>query len=158
MGTIKKKKVRLDFVRKHLKRHCTAQENIIWRVETDINLYHNDGKRKIWRRRAARDPKHTASSVKHVKHAMAWACMAVTGTTPIVFIDDVTADRRSIRVNYKVYRAMLSAQISPNAAKPIKQSFTVQTDNDLKFRAKETQEFLKVKKDNILQDSSQSPD
>ncbi len=36
------------------------------------------------------DPKHTASSVKHgVGGVMAWACMAVSGTGPLNFTDDL---------------------------------------------------------------------
>ncbi len=88
---------------------------------------------------------------------MAWACMASSGTGLLVFIDDVTEDRSS-RMNSEVYRDILSAQIQPNAAKLIGLCFIVQVDNDPKHTAKTTQEFLKVKKWNILQWPSQSPD
>lgn len=45
-----------------------------------------------------------------------------------------------------MYRAILSAQIKPNAAKLIGRRFTVQMDSDPKHTAKETQAFLKKKK------------
>ena len=47
-----------------------------------MNLYQNDGKRRIWRRKGtAHDPKHTTSSVKHGGGSvMAWACLAANGT------------------------------------------------------------------------------
>jgi len=45
-------------------------------------------------------------------------CMAANGTGSLVFIDDVTADRSS-RMSFEVFRALLSAQIQPNAAKLI---------------------------------------
>ncbi len=83
--------------------------------------------------------------------------MASSGTGLLVFSDDVTEERRSQK-NSEVYRDILSAQIQPNAAKLIGQRFIVQMDNDPKHTAKATQEFLKVKKWNILQWPSQSPD
>ena len=42
--------------------------------------------------------------------------MVVNGSGPLVFIDDMTSDRCS-RMNTEVYRPILSAQISPYAAK-----------------------------------------
>ncbi len=86
---------------------------------------------------------------------MAWVCMAVNGTSSLVFIDDVTADRS---MNSEVFMAILSAHIQPNATKLIGCSFTMQMDNDPKHTAKATQDLLKAKKWNILQWPSQSPD
>lgn len=54
-------------------------------------------------------------------------------------------------MNSEVYRDILTAQIQPNAAKLIERHFTVQMDNDPEHTATATQEFLKVKKWNILQ-------
>lgn len=78
--------------------------------------------------------------------------MDANGTGSLVFIDDVTAEKSS-RMNSEVFRAILSAQIQPNASKLIGRSFTVQVDN-----AKATQYFFKAKKWNVLQCPSQSPD
>ncbi len=41
-----------------------------------MNLYLSDGNAKVWRKKGtAKDPKHTASSVKHGGGiVMAWAC------------------------------------------------------------------------------------
>ncbi len=64
----------------------------------------------------------------------------------------MTEDRSS-RMDSEVYRDILSAQIQPNG-----RHFIVQMDDDPKHTAKATQEFLKVKKWNILQWPSQSPD
>ena len=47
---------------------------------------------------------------------MKWACMAADRTGSLVFIDNVPADRSS-RMNPEENRALLSAQIHPNAAK-----------------------------------------
>ncbi len=66
-----------------------------------------------------------------------------------VFSDDVTEDRSS-RINSEVYRDILSAQIQSNEAKLIGRRFIVQMDSDSKHTANATQEFLKVRKWNIL--------
>lgn len=117
MVTFKNRKVRLNFAGKHLKE--LAQ---LWKKSLDR-----------WNREKQRNSswsKHN-TSVKHDGgNAMAWTCMAASGSlnNRLVFIDD-----RSIRVNCEVYRAMLSAQIQPNAAKLlIGQRFTVQMDKDPK--------------------------
>ena len=157
--SLKNRKARIDFAKKHLKKPAQFWNSILWTDETKINLYQNDGKKKVWRRiGTAHDPKHTTSSVKHGGGSvMAWACMASNGTGSLVFIDDVTKDRSS-QMNSEVYRDILSAQIQPNAAKLIGLHFTVQMDNDPKHTAKATQEFFKAKKWNILLWPSQSPD
>ncbi len=83
--------------------------------------------------------------------------MASSGSGLLLFSDDVTEDKSS-RINSEVYRDILSAQIQSNAAKLIGRCFIVQIDDDPKHTAKATQEFLKLKKWNILQWPSQSPD
>ncbi len=65
---------------------------------------------------------------------------------------------RSSQKNSEVYGDILSAQTQSNAAKLIGRCFVVQMDDDPKHTAKATQKFLKVKKWNILQWPSQSPD
>ena len=157
--SFKNRKARLEFAKKHLKEPVQFWNNILWTDETKINLYQNDGKRRVWRREGtAQDPKHTTSSVKHGGGSvMAWACMAASGTGSLIFIDDVTADKSS-RMNSEVFRAILSAHIQPNASKLIGRRFTMQMDNDPKHTAKATKEVFKAKKWNVLQWPSQSPD
>ena len=160
--SLKNKKTRLEFTKNHLKEPVQFWNNILWTDETKINLYQNDGKRRVWRREGtAHDPKHTTSSVKHGGGSvMAWACMAANGTGSLVFIDDVTADKSS-RMNSEVFRAILSAHIQPNASELIGRHLhlhTVQMDNDPKHTAKATKEIFKAKKWNVLQWPSQSPD
>lgn len=113
-------------IEKHLKKPAQFCNSILWTDETKINLYQNDGKKKVWRRiGTAHDPKHTTSSVKHGGGSvMAWACIASNGTRSLVFIDDVTKDSSS-QMNSEVYRDILSAQIQPIAAKLIGRRFTV---------------------------------
>ena len=153
--SLKNRKTRLEFAKQHLKKPLQFWNNILWTDETKINLYQNDGKRRVWRRKGtAHDPKHTTSSVKHGGGSvMAWACMAANGTGSLVFIDDVTADKSS-RMNSEVFWAILSAHIQPNASELIGRRFTVQMDNDPKHTAKATEDSFTTKKRNV----SQSPD
>ena len=62
--------------------------------------------------------------------------MTASGTESLVFIGDVTADRSSSMISV-TYKAILSAQMQPNAASL--------RDNDPKHTAKATQELLKAK-------------
>ncbi len=56
---------------------------------------------------AAKDPKHTASSVKHGGGGvMAWACMAGSGTGPLNFTDDLMYDDSS-RMNLEGCKPIL---------------------------------------------------
>ena len=157
--SLKNRKTRLEFAKQHLKKPLQFWNNILWTDETKINLYQNDGKRRVWRSKGtAHDPKHTTSSVKHGGGSvMASACMAANGTGSLVFIDGVTADKSS-RMNSEVFRAILSAHFQPNASELIGRCFTVQMDNDAKHTAKATKAFFKAKKWNVMQWPSQSPD
>lgn len=48
------------------KRVCTVLREILWTDETKIELYENDGRRKVLRTREIYcDPKHAVSSVNH---------------------------------------------------------------------------------------------
>ncbi len=80
--TVKNRKSRSDFARKHLKKPPMFWNQILWTDETNINLYQTDGKKKVWRKKGtAHDPKHTPSSVKHGgSSVLAWACLAAYGT------------------------------------------------------------------------------
>ncbi|CAJ0938076.1 unnamed protein product, partial [Ranitomeya imitator] len=62
----KNRQARVKFAEKHLKKPAQFWKSILWTDETKINLYQNDGKKKVWRRKGtAHDPRHTTSSVKH---------------------------------------------------------------------------------------------
>ncbi len=111
--SLKNRKARLEFAKRHLKKPSQFWNNILWTDETKINLYKSDGKRRVWRRKGtAHDPKHTTSSVKHGGGSvMAWACMAASGTGSLIFIDVVTADKSS-RMNSEVFRGNIICSYS----------------------------------------------
>lgn len=136
-------------------------ENILkqqapFRLMTKVNLYQNE--KSMRGKEEDDDSKRTRSSVKHDgAKVMACAYIAAGRTGSLVFIDHVSAIGSS-RMNYKVHRALLSAQIQPNAAKLISLHFTEQMSNDPKHAAKETQEVVKGKKWKLLNWSRQPPE
>ncbi len=76
----------------------------------------------------AKDPKHTASSVKHGGGVvMAWACMAVSGTGPLNFTDDLMYDDSS-RMNLEGYKTILPTNIQENATRFIGKCFILHQD------------------------------
>ena len=64
--SLKNRKTRLEFAKKHLKQPEQFWKNIPWTDETQIYLYHNDGRRRAWRKEGTvHDPKYITLSVKH---------------------------------------------------------------------------------------------
>ncbi len=96
-----------------------------------MNLYLSDGKAKMWRKEGnAKDPKHTASSVKHGRgDVMAWACMAVSGTGPLICTDDLMYDD-SRRMNLEGYKTTLPTNSQEKATRFIGKCFILHQDND----------------------------
>lgn len=83
----------------------------------------------------AHGPKHSTSFVKHI--VMAWACMAVSGNGTLMFID--------VDEFWGVQRHTVCSN-------------SKHRDNDPTHKSKETQEFIKAMKCNIIEWPSQSPD
>ncbi len=108
--------------------------------------------------RTANYPKHTASSVKHGGGGvMAWACMAVSGTGPLNFTDDLMCDDSS-RMNLEGYKTILPTNIQENATRLIGKCFILHQNNDPKHPASSVKEFIRAKKWKVLDCPNQSPD
>ncbi len=106
----------------------------------------------------ANDPKDTASSVKHGGGVvMAWACMAVSGTGPLIFTDEVMYDDSS-RINLEGYKAILPTNIQENATWLIGKCFILHPNNDPKHPASSVKECIRANKWKVLDCPSQSPD
>ncbi len=105
-----------------------------------------------------KDPKHTASSVKHGGGVvMAWACMAVSGTGPLIFTEDLMYDD-SRKMNLEGYKTILPTNIQENATRLIGKCFILHQNNDPKHPASSVKEFIRAKKWKVLDCPSQSPD
>lgn len=73
--------------------------------------------REKYREATAYEPKHTILPIKHGEgNFIALACVAASGTGPIGFTDDMTAEGGS-RINFEVYNSILFAEIYSNAVK-----------------------------------------
>ncbi len=105
-----------------------------------------------------KDPKHTASSVKHGGGGIVtWVCMAVSGTGSLNFTDDSMYDNSS-RMNLDGYKTILPTNIQENATRFIGKCFILHQDNDPKHSASSVNEFIRAKKWKVLDCPSQSPD
>ncbi len=79
--------------------------------------------KNVEKKGTAKDPKHTASSVKHGGGVvMAWPCMAVSGTDPLNFTDDLMHDDSS-KMNLEGYKTILPTIIQENATRFIGKCF-----------------------------------
>ncbi len=114
---------------------------------------------KWWEsKRGEKDPKNTASSVKHGGGGvMTWACMAVSGTGPLNFTDDLIYDDSS-RMNLEGYKPILPTNIQENATEFIGKCFILHQDNDPKHPASSVKGFTRAKKWKVLDCPNQSPD
>ncbi len=103
-----------------------------------MNLYQSDGKAEMWRKKGtAKDPKHTASSVKHGGGGvMACACMAVSGTGPLNFTDDFMYDDSS-RMNFaKPFCLPIFKKIAPDPLGSASYSIRTMTQNTLPVQSR----------------------
>jgi hypothetical protein len=47
--SLKNRKARLQFAKKHPKEPQEFWKKVLWTGETKVNMYQSDGKRKVWR-------------------------------------------------------------------------------------------------------------
>ncbi len=89
--------------------------------------------------------KRSQASVKHGGGGvMAWACMAVSGTGPLNFTDDLMYDDSS-RINLEGYETILPTNIQENPTRFIGKCFILHQDNDPKHAASFSQGDYKSK-------------
>lgn len=134
------------------KKSAQLWNKILWADETKINLYQNHRKRRAQRiKGAARDSRHTTSSVKHSGGSVtARACICLPmelGRECLLMMRLPTEIAGCI---LKSIEHILSAWIQPNAAKLIGRCFKVQMDNDSYFKSN-PEASQKQKKGNIHQ-------
>ncbi len=89
-------------------------ELCLWADETKMNFYLSNGKAKIWRKKWNCKRSQAYSLVYGGGGVMAWACMAVSGTGPLKFTDDLMFDDSS-RINLEGYKTILPTNIQENA-------------------------------------------
>ncbi len=111
------------------------------------------GKQKCGEKKGSeKDPKHTASSVKH-----GGGVVMSMYDCPLNFTDDLMYDDSS-RMNLEMYKTILSTNIQENATRFIGKSFILHQDNNTKHPTSSVKEFIRAKKWKVLDCPSQSPD
>ncbi len=114
-----------------------------------MNLYLSDGKAKVWRKKGtAKDPKHTASSVKHGGGGV-MACACMLSLEQAFFTDDLMCDDSS-RMNLEGYKTILPTNIQENATRFIGKCFILHQDNDPKHPSSSVKVFIRAKKWKVL--------
>ncbi len=83
--------------------------------------------------------------------------MAVSGTGPLNFTDDLMYDDSS-RMNLEGYKTILPTNIQENSTRFIGKCFVLHQDNDPKHPASSVKEFIRAKKWKVLDFPSQVPD
>ena len=88
----KNRKARLQFAKKYSDEPQNFWNKVLWIDENNINIYQNDGKAKV-----EKEPfsERTCSWSKTYKLIMAWACMATSAVSLLIFINDVIHDGNS---------------------------------------------------------------
>ncbi len=126
-------------------KRCQGQD------ESKIELFGITSTRRVWRRRnAAYDPKNTIPTVKHGGgNIMLWGCFFLLRGQ-----DNCTASKGRWTGSFTVRARALM----PAMALKMGRGWVFQHDNDPKYTAKATKEWLKKKHIKVLEWPSQSPD
>ena len=80
---------RQEFAKRHVEDCESMRENILWSVETKIELFGLNAKRDVWRKPStAHHPSNTIPTVKHDGVSiMLWGCFSAAGTGRLVRIE-----------------------------------------------------------------------
>ena len=151
--SIKNKKARFEFAKRHVADSLNVWRKVLWSDETKIELFGHKGKCYVWRQpNTSHHPKNTVPTVKHGGGSiMLWGCFAAAGTGKLVRVEG--------KMDGAKYRDILEQNLFQSACDlRLGRRFTFQQDNDPKHTAKATLEWFKGKNLNVLEWPSQSPD
>ncbi|KAF2350505.1 Transposase Tc1-like [Trinorchestia longiramus] len=146
-------KVRLKCANNHLNKLATFWNSVLWSDETKIELFGRNSTNHVWRQQNEDHlPKCTIPSVKFGGGSiMVWGCFSSSRLGKLHVIKGT--------MNGRIYREILEEQLLPSARLlKLKRRWKFQQDNDPKHTANEIKEWLMMKKTNISEWPSQSPD
>lgn len=150
------KKKRFDYATKYKDAHLkdsTFWEKVIFTDECKFNLFGNDGRARVWRKRGTSlEQKNVCSTVKHGGGSvMVWGCMSADGVGKLRFIDGI--------MNSRGYIDILKNDFLPSVEKlNLKTNFIFMHDNDPKHTSGLVKEWLLKNVKSKLPHPPQSPD
>ncbi|KAF2364436.1 Transposase Tc1-like [Trinorchestia longiramus] len=145
-------KDRLKYPNDHLNKPAAFWNSVLWSDETKIELFGRNSTNHVWRQQNEKyKPKCTIPTVKFGGGLnMVWDCFSSSGVGKLHIIGGTMNGRKC--------REILEEQLQPLARLlKFKRGWKFQQDNDPKHTANETKEWLMLKKINILEWPSQSP-
>ncbi|KAG2460776.1 TCB1 transposase, partial [Polypterus senegalus] len=140
---------RLEFAKRHLKDSQTMKNKILWSDETKIELFGVNARARshLWRKPGTAH--HQANTIHG--SIMLWGCFSVAG------------NGRLVRIKGKMTAAMYRDILDENLLQStldlrLGRRFIFQQDNDPKYTAKISKEWLQDNSVNVLEWPSKSPD
>lgn len=153
MITLKNKKKRLEFAKKHIDKPLSFWKTVVWSDESKFELVGKKKRRKVWRKvgEALLD-KHTTKTVKFGGGSiMVWGCFSWSGVGNLHKIDGIMDARRYI----DILRNNLTQSVEKM---DIDDQYIFQQDNDPKHTAGVTKRFFERNAINVLEWPPQSAD
>ncbi|KAF2346192.1 Transposase Tc1-like [Trinorchestia longiramus] len=146
-------KTRLKNANDHLNKPAAFWNSVQWSDEIKIELFRRTSTNHVWRQQNEEyKPKCTIPTVEFGGDSIiVWGCFSSSGVGKLHIIEGT--------MNGRKYREILEEQLLPSARLlKLKRGWKFQQDNDPKHTANETKKWLRMKKINILEWPSQSPD
>ncbi|KAF2354158.1 Transposase Tc1-like [Trinorchestia longiramus] len=147
------KNARLMYAYDHLNKPAAFWNSGLWSDETKIELFGRNSTNYVWRQQNEDyKRKCTIPTVRFGGGSIkVWGCFSSPGVGKLHIIEGT--------MNGRKYREILGEQLLPSARLlKLKRGWKFQQDNDPKHTANKTKEWVMMKKINILEWPSQSPD
>ncbi|GFS60845.1 transposable element Tcb1 transposase [Trichonephila clavipes] len=143
---------RLDFAKSHVNLSDEFWNTVIFPDESKFNIFGSDGRQYVCRKpNTELEKRHLTPTVKHGGSVLVWGCMAANGVGKLCFIDGIMTARAYINI--------LRHNLQSSAQRlGLGTSFVLQQDNDPKYTANLTREWLLYNSPRQLKKPPQSPD
>uniref|UniRef100_A0A8R1I7L3 Tc1-like transposase DDE domain-containing protein n=1 Tax=Caenorhabditis japonica TaxID=281687 RepID=A0A8R1I7L3_CAEJA len=150
--SLKNRKARVEWAKQHLSWGPREWANHIWSDELKFNLFGTDGIQWIRRPIGSRyAPQYQCPTVKHGGGSvMVWGCFSDTSMGPLKRIVG-TMDRY-------VFEDILENTMRPWAKANLGRSWVFQQDNDPKYTSGHVANWFRLRRVDVLEWPSQSPD
>ena len=150
--SLKNRKARLAFAKKHISWTSKEWSKILWSDESKYLLFGNDGVTYVRRPNGEKfNPKYQLPTVKHGGgNIMVWGCFSRDMIGPIHQVKDI--------MDGEMYKNIITNIMLPHAKNKMPRGWIFQQDNDPKHTSKVVKKVFETKKIRVLEWPSQSPD